>query len=317
MSKIKLKHSGGNGVSLNPPTSAPGSSEVAFKLPSTDGTANQLLKTDASGNLGWRDLPTFAVGGEVKEYVESGTTYRAHTFLGTSKFITTGALTVDYLLVAGGGGSTAAEGNSGSGGGAGGGGMVVATSQAIAEGTHTVTVGAGGAKSTNYSVTASAGGNSTFNSHVATGGAPGPKYGVVGPDGGCGAGGSESSKAGGSTNQNTYSGVTNVTGYGNDGGDAAGYPSGGSGAGGGAGGAGGNANGGTVAGGIGRASTFRDGSSVTYARGGNGVEGNTNSSDEAANTGNGAHGVSVDGATSNTNSGDGGSGIVVIRYAVS
>ena len=33
-----------------------------------------------------------------------------------------------------------------------------------------------------------------------------------------------------------------------------------------------------------------------------------------ANTGNGAHGVSVDGATSNTNSGDGGSGIVVIRY---
>ena len=53
MSSIKLKHSGGNSVSLNPPTSAPTSTEVAFKLPNADGSANQLLKTDGSGNLGW------------------------------------------------------------------------------------------------------------------------------------------------------------------------------------------------------------------------------------------------------------------------
>ena len=53
MSSIKLKHSGGNAVSLNPPTSAPTSAEVAFKLPNEDGSANQLLKTDGSGNLGW------------------------------------------------------------------------------------------------------------------------------------------------------------------------------------------------------------------------------------------------------------------------
>ena len=53
MSSIKLKHSGGNAVSLNPPSSAPTSSEVAFKLPNADGSANQLLKTDGSGNLGW------------------------------------------------------------------------------------------------------------------------------------------------------------------------------------------------------------------------------------------------------------------------
>ena len=51
MSSIKLKHSGGNSVSLNPPTSAPTSSEVAFKLPNSDGSADQLLKTDGSGNL--------------------------------------------------------------------------------------------------------------------------------------------------------------------------------------------------------------------------------------------------------------------------
>ena len=51
MSSIKLKHSGGNSVSLIPPTSAPTSSDVAFKLPNADGSADQLLKTDGSGNL--------------------------------------------------------------------------------------------------------------------------------------------------------------------------------------------------------------------------------------------------------------------------
>ena len=51
---IKLKHSGGNSVSLNPPTSAPTSSEVAFKLPTSDGSAGQVLMTDGSGNLSWK-----------------------------------------------------------------------------------------------------------------------------------------------------------------------------------------------------------------------------------------------------------------------
>ena len=51
MSKISLKHSGGNVVSLNSPTSAPTSSDVAFKLPNADGTNGQVLKTDGSGNL--------------------------------------------------------------------------------------------------------------------------------------------------------------------------------------------------------------------------------------------------------------------------
>ena len=55
---IKLQHSGGNSVSLNPPTSAPTSSEVAFKLPTSDGSAGQVLMTDGSGNLSWVTLPT-------------------------------------------------------------------------------------------------------------------------------------------------------------------------------------------------------------------------------------------------------------------
>ena len=51
MSKISLKHSGGNVVSLNSPTNAPGAADVAFKLPNQDGSANEFLKTDGSGNL--------------------------------------------------------------------------------------------------------------------------------------------------------------------------------------------------------------------------------------------------------------------------
>ena len=61
MSSIKLKHSGGNSVSLNPPTSAPTSSEVAFKLPNADGSADTFLKTDGSGTLSFAE----AGGGKV------------------------------------------------------------------------------------------------------------------------------------------------------------------------------------------------------------------------------------------------------------
>ena len=48
MSNIKLVHSGGNSVSLTTPDSNP-SSNVTFKLPQADGTANQTMVTDASG----------------------------------------------------------------------------------------------------------------------------------------------------------------------------------------------------------------------------------------------------------------------------
>tara|TARA_R100000458_G_scaffold58671_1_gene67265 strand:- start:7 stop:672 length:666 start_codon:yes stop_codon:yes gene_type:complete len=63
MSSIKLKHSGGNSVSLNPPTSAPTSTEVAFKLPTSDGSAGQVLQTDGSGNLSW-----VTIAGGITEY---------------------------------------------------------------------------------------------------------------------------------------------------------------------------------------------------------------------------------------------------------
>ena len=61
MSKISLKHSGGNVVSLNSPTSAPTSADVAFKLPNQDGSASQALITDGSGNLSFASV----AGGKV------------------------------------------------------------------------------------------------------------------------------------------------------------------------------------------------------------------------------------------------------------
>ena len=48
MSKIKLNHSGGNAVSLNPPTDAPASADVALKLPATVGTAGQVLRNSST-----------------------------------------------------------------------------------------------------------------------------------------------------------------------------------------------------------------------------------------------------------------------------
>jgi len=67
MSKISLKHSGGNVVSLNSPTSAPTSADVAFKLPNADGTSGQAIVTDASGNL------SFASTGKILQ-VKTNTT---------------------------------------------------------------------------------------------------------------------------------------------------------------------------------------------------------------------------------------------------
>lgn len=64
MSKISLKHSGGNVVSLNSPTSAPTSADVAFKLPNADGSTGQFMKTDGSGNL------AFATVADTNDYVK-------------------------------------------------------------------------------------------------------------------------------------------------------------------------------------------------------------------------------------------------------
>ena len=68
MSKISLKHSGGNVVSLNSPTSAPTSADVAFKLPNADGSAGQFMKTDGSGNLSFDTLPKTSLAHEYSDF---------------------------------------------------------------------------------------------------------------------------------------------------------------------------------------------------------------------------------------------------------
>ena len=50
---IKLNAQSGGSVALDAPTQTTSSADLTFKLPVADGSANQLLKTDGSGNLGW------------------------------------------------------------------------------------------------------------------------------------------------------------------------------------------------------------------------------------------------------------------------
>ncbi len=82
MSKISLKHSGGNVVSLNSPTNAPSAADVAFKLPNADGTSGQAIVTDASGNL------SFAGTGKIVQVVSETKTNTAST--NSTSFVTTG-----------------------------------------------------------------------------------------------------------------------------------------------------------------------------------------------------------------------------------
>ena len=56
MSSIKLKHSGGNSVSLNPPTAAPNQTELALKLPSTYGSNGEALLGDGAGQLSFGNI---------------------------------------------------------------------------------------------------------------------------------------------------------------------------------------------------------------------------------------------------------------------
>ena len=57
MSNLNFLHSGGNKVTLSAPTSDP-SSNPNFKLPQSDGSAGQVLRTDGNGNLSFVNPPT-------------------------------------------------------------------------------------------------------------------------------------------------------------------------------------------------------------------------------------------------------------------
>jgi len=252
-----------------------------------------------------------------------------------SKSITNEDLEVEYLIVAGGGGG---GGVIGGGGGAGGllNGFTTAT---IANGDYTIVVGAGGAGGTGWNTSGQAGkvgGNSTVFSLTANGGGGGRHYGsattstVV--NGGSGGGG-----ANGGTN-----GGTGVAGQGYNGGG--GGTSNVGGGGGGAGSAGSNANNSLGRGGhggvgkyfgnilgnsVGYNGWFADGGGggVRYNRtrglglNGAGDGGNHNNdtlssgiTNAAINTGSGGGGAGYSGSSNSRIGGNGGSGVVIIKY---
>jgi len=110
MSKISLKHSGGNVVSLNSPTSAPTSADVAFKLPNADGSAGQYMKTDGSGNLAFATLPAGNIifaeavinGGSGSPTVTRSTGFGSLTDNGTGDFtlaLSSAQSDADYTVV--------------------------------------------------------------------------------------------------------------------------------------------------------------------------------------------------------------------------
>jgi len=76
MSQIKLVHSGGNSSIIAAPSSNP-ASDVTFRLPNADGSANEFLKTDGSGNLSFAAVAggkfaSYAIIGDQKAYNENG-----------------------------------------------------------------------------------------------------------------------------------------------------------------------------------------------------------------------------------------------------
>lgn len=265
----------------------------------------------------------FASGGDV---IANDGTYWYHAFKTTGAFVPAKALSADILTIAG-GGSGGYTFNGGAGGG-GAGGVFTATSQALSVSSYTCTIGAGGAGT----ITTSANGNdSQFGSLTLAkgGGAGGKQYGgssdgAAGGSGG-GGGGSGSAYAGGASTQTSTGG----TGYGNAGGAGqSGTQNGGGG--GGAGAAGANSTGSSGGAGGAGLNTWSSWATATatgasgYFAGGGGANtqsygnasggaggGGTGGSNGTANTGGGGGG-----GPSNATVASGGSGIVIIRYAM-
>lgn len=265
-----------------------------------------------------------ATGGDV---ITNDGTYWIHQFLNSGTFTPSQTLSTEYLVVAGGGG-----GGCTSGGGGGAGGYRTASGYSLTgSSSYTVTIGAGGAGSTNNGARGVNGSDSLLNSITSAGGGGGGsasvgfRTGLAGGSGGGGAGQTATSEAGG---------TATPSGQGNAGGANSASAAFGAGGGGGAGAVGGA---GTTtvsgAGGAGSASSIT-GTSVTRGGGGGGAETGSGATAGAGGSGGGGYGSSTatnPPATGTLNTGGGGgashssgvcpaaaggSGIVIIRYAI-
>jgi hypothetical protein len=275
----------------------------------------------------------YALGGDI---VTTDGTYWYHAFLSSNVFIPTQNLTVDTLVIAGGGaGAGRGFGDNGGGGGGAGGVLYQTSLAATANNNYQVIVGAGGAG-------AAGAGNRGGNSYIAgltsnaiTGGAGGASgWNIVGGSG---------SGSDGNTTITVNSGDNSTSGQGNKGGTGATPSASGSGGGGGggAGSAGANGSGQTGGNGGNGTSSFTSWASATgtgvsnvYAGGGGGSGGSGSAGSGGsggggagrnyASPGNGTSGTANTGSgggCGNVSSGpatggNGGSGIVIVRYAV-
>ena len=281
---------------------------------STDGNFMQYSTFSLYGLAAVGTTPVIAPKASGGSIYSDGT-YWYHAFRTSGTFTPQTSLSCDALVVAGGGG-----GNTGGGGGGGAGGLLAFTSQSIST-AQTVTVGAGGAVSSN-------GADSQIGALtlVKGGGGGGGNPGLTGGSGG----------GGGST----YSGGAATSGQGFAGGAGAGlaFPNDASGGGGGAGAVGATGTSATGgAGGIGSSAYSSWGaatisgqlvSSTRYYAGGGGGYGRTTSG--AGGSGGGGACNTSTGATAGTvntgggggafqdagGSSAGGSGIVIIRYTI-
>jgi hypothetical protein len=241
--------------------------------------------------------------------VDNDGTYWYHTFTSSGTFTPQTSLSCDVLQIAGGGGGQA--------GGGGAGGLAYTSSNSLSATNYTVTIGAGGAND-------ASGVNSSFGAlTAAVGGGGGSGWGTVGKNGGSGGGG-------GSVSGTTVNGGTGTSGQGNNGGSGVSERAGG---GGGASAVGSNGVGGGSggAGGAGSsaysswASATTTGVSGAYAGGGGGGANGTGGAGGSGGGGTGSN-ASPTAGTVNTGGGGGGaynaagqpggSGIVIIRYAV-
>jgi hypothetical protein len=322
----------------------------------TTGTASAVV---GSGPWTWTCTGSWASAFCMANPTVSGSStrsglYTIEKFVGvgsTTWTVPTGVTSAEVLVVAGGGG-----GGMDIGGGGGGGGVIYNATYALTAGAKTLTVGAGGigapAAWTNgqpgghqYTIPATSGGNSVFNTLTAVGGGfGGSSYRAYTPGIAGGNGGSGGGSSGYNDNAGTFLGGTGTAGQGNRGGNstAAYYSGGGGGAGaagadstaqanggvgvsnsilgtayywgGGGGGAGHSiccGGGGSGGGGGGANCSCAGGSGLnTGSAGGSG--GNSPGGNAGAFTGGGGGG----GAHYNYNNrgGNGGSGIVVIKY---
>jgi len=274
-----------------------------------------------------------ASGGAESNVTISGIVYKLHTFTSSGTLTVSSGGYFDYLIISGGGGGgcgTAGGGGAGgyrtnvSGQSSGGGGSAEGTAQ-LSAGSHTITIGAGGAGAVTNSSDATNGGNTSVGSIVqASGGGAGGEGNPnntrrAGQPGGSGGGAWEysgdSGGAGSGTSGQGYAGgssaLTGGAGGGGAGGTAGAHSTNTQNSDGGPG-VSSNING-TATGRAGGGGGGLSGQSSASDGGGAGANGSATGSSGTANTGGGGGGGW---AYASGNGGSGGSGLVIIRYRV-